>query len=241
MKFCEKSDNFHDKGFFYSVNAALEGVVHTLRFERNMRIHFLFGFIVLIGGVYFNFTAIEFMILCFAVTLVLVAELFNTVIEHAVDLIKDEYHPTAKIVKDVAAGAVFVSSLNSLVVGYLLFFRRIGGSIGKAIFIVKQSPWHITLITLLVVIGLVLLIKIIRKERFLLRGGMPSGHSAVAFAIWMILTLFTESTLVCFLVFFLALFIARSRKVSGVHTSIEIVAGSLIGSIMALLIYQILS
>jgi diacylglycerol kinase (ATP) len=106
--------------------------------------------------------------------------------------------------------------------------------------VIKQSPWHITFIILIVVIALVLAIKIIRREKDLLHGGMPSGHSAVAFAVWMVVTLVTSSPLVSLLVFLLAFIIARSRKVSGTHTIFEVTAGSAIGAAAALLIYQIL-
>jgi diacylglycerol kinase (ATP) len=66
------------------VNAALEGVVHTLKTERNMRLHFLAGFLVLIAGLYLNFDAVEMMFLCLAVTFVLVAEMFNTAVEYKI-------------------------------------------------------------------------------------------------------------------------------------------------------------
>lgn len=242
MSFFRKSERLYNKGFVHSVNAALEGVVHTLKTERNMRLHFLVGFFVLIAGIYFNITGVEFMLLCFSVTFVLVSEMFNTVVEHAIDLIKSKYHPKAKIIKDIAAGAVFVSSINAAIMGYLLLFRRyISGFINGAFYIVKQSSWHVTLIILLLVIGLVLLIKIIRKEKILLRGGMPSGHAAVAFAVWVVLSLATENALVCVLVFLLAALIAKSRMVNRVHTLIQVITGSILGAVTAFLLFQLLS
>jgi len=226
---------------FKSVNAALEGVVHTIQTERNMRLHFLAGFLVLIAGIYLNLGAVEFMLLCFAVTFVLVAEMFNTAVEHAIDLISEEYHPLAKVIKDIAAGAVFVSAVNAAIVGYILIFKRIGWGADKGLLKIKQSPWHITLIALLAVIGLVLLIKVVRGEKNLLRGGMPSGHAAFAFAVWMAISLVTGNVLVSILVFFLALLIAKSRMGNGVHTLWEVAAGSLIGALVSLLVFQILA
>jgi diacylglycerol kinase (ATP) len=223
-----------------SFSAAIEGVVHALKAERNMRIHFLLGALVTVLGIYLQLNYLEFMILCFAVSFVLVSEMFNTVVEHSFDLLSDEYHPKIKIIKDISAGAVFVSSVNAAVVGYILFFRRVAGSMTTGFGVIKQSPWHITFIILIVVIALVLAIKIIRREKDLLHGGMPSGHSAVAFAVWMVVTLVTSSPLVSLLVFLLAFIIARSRKVSGTHTIFEVTAGSAIGAAAALLIYQIL-
>ena len=227
-------------GFLRSFSTALEGVVHTLKSERNMRIHFAFAFVVLIAGVYLKFTRLEFIVLCFSVSFVLVAEMFNTAIEYIVDLVNDEYHPLAKIAKDIAAGAVFVSTVNAVITGYLLFVKRIDLFTGGAIFKLKQSSWNATLIVLLLVIGFVLLIKLILKEKHLLRGGMPSGHTAVAFCVWIMITLITENPLVCVLVLLLAVLIARSRVVNRVHNIWEVIAGALLGSLVALLAYQLL-
>ena len=241
MSSYKKSGSFYNRGFIYSVNTALEGIVHTLRSERNMRLHFLVGFLVLIAGVYFNLSAVEFMLLCFAVTFVLVAEMFNTAVEHAIDLISDKYHPLAKIIKDIAAGAVFVAAVNAAIVGYMLIKRRIGWSFDGAFLKIKQSPWHMTLIALLVVIGLVLFVKIWRKEEALLRGGMPSGHAAVAFAVWTVVSLVTGNALVSLLVFFLAVLIAKSRMTGGIHTLWQVIAGSILGTLIALFVFQLLS
>ncbi|MBD3426295.1 MAG: phosphatase PAP2 family protein [Candidatus Omnitrophica bacterium] len=240
MRFYKKPEKHFGSKFLLSVNAALEGVVHTLQSERNMRIHFAIAFLVLIAGIYLNLSPEQFMILCFAVTFVLVAEMFNTAIEHLTDHVSDEFHPTVKIIKDVSAGAVFVSAVNASITGYLLFAKRIAGGM-RGLLRIKQSPWHITLITLLVVIGVVILIKVIRKEKFLLKGGMPSGHSAVAFAVWVVISLLTMNPLVSILVFFLVLIIAKSRMTNGVHSLWEVIAGSLIGALVALLIFQMLS
>jgi diacylglycerol kinase (ATP) len=241
MSSYKKSESSCNRGFVYSVNTALEGIVHTLKSERNMRTHFLMGFLVLIAGVYFNLSAVEFMLLCFAVTFVLVAEMFNTAVEHAIDFISDQYHPLSKIIKDIAAGAVFVAAVNAAIVGYILVVKRIGWSLDGTFLRIKQSPWHITLIALLVVIGLVLFIKVARREESLLRGGMPSGHAAVAFAIWTMVSLITGNALVSLLVFFLAVLIAKSRMAGKIHTLWQVVAGSILGALAALLVFQLLS
>jgi len=235
------SKDSYNKSFFHSVNAALEGVVHTLQKERNMRLHFLVGFLVIIAAIYLNVRGPEFMILCFAVTFVLAAEMFNTAIEYTIDLISDKYHPAAKVIKDISAGAVFVSAVNAAITGYLLIVRRAVTSFDGAFLLIKQSHWHITAIILLGVVGVVLLIKVARKEKSLLRGGLPSGHSAVAFAVWAIVSLFTENALVSILVFLLAAIIAKSRMAGGIHTLSQVVLGGLLGAFTSLLVFQLLS
>lgn len=228
------------KSFYDSVSAALDGVVHTLISERNMRFHFLAAFLVLAAGAYFNLSGTEFMFLCFAVTLVLIAEMFNTAIEHAIDLISQEYHEKARIVKDIAAGCVFISAVNAALVGYFIAIRYLDADLERSFAAVRRTPWHITLLALLAVTGAVLAIKIKRKEKALLRGGMPSGHAALAFSVWVAVTLITADAVVSFLVFLLAFFIAKSRITSHVHSFWETLAGALIGLLITVGVFQFL-
>lgn len=228
-------------GILQSFSFALEGIVHTLRHERNMRIHFLFGFLVLIFGVYVKLSAMEFMLLSLTVSFVLVAEMVNTAVEYGVDLIEENYHPLAKIIKDISAAAVFVSSVNAAVVGYLLMIKQVDWDGGPLLVMkVKHAPAHLTLMTLILVVGFVLFIKVIRREKALLRGGMPSGHSAVAFAVWTSVSLITANLLVAVLVLMLAVMIARSRVAVGIHSSWEVTAGAMVGSLITLLVFQLL-
>ena len=71
-----------------------------------MKFHIISAIIVLIAVLFFNLSRIEFLIVYLAIALVFICELFNTAIEGVVDVIVDVYHPKAKIIKDVAAGAV---------------------------------------------------------------------------------------------------------------------------------------
>ena len=238
MNYYKKSKK--ENNFFNSVVFALEGVVHTLQSERNMRFHFIGGFLDLIIAVYFNITGIEFMILSITITFVLVAEMFNTAMENIVDLIKKDYNKLAKIAKDIAAGAVFVSSINACIVGYILLYKRVEKCFKTGFFLIKQSSWHLTIIILIIIIGLVLFIKIKGKEKNLLKGGMPSGHTAVVFSIWIIVSLITKHSLVCFLTLFLAILVAKSRIKNKIHTYWEVFVGGVLGVLVTLLVWQLL-
>jgi len=240
MSFLKNIKRSYNRNFWHSVNFALEGIIHTLKSERNMRIHFIVGFFVIIAGICFDLTSVEMMILLFATSFVLVAEMFNTAIEYLADAVSgDEYHPAIKVVKDITAGAVFVSAINAGLTGYILVVNRLNFHTGKFFFKIRNSHWHTTLIALIACIGIVLLI--IRREKDLLRGGMPSGHTAAAFAIWMAVSLITLNSLVSVLVFFLAFIVARSRLYSGIHKTWEVVAGGLLGALVTLLIFQVIS
>ncbi|NQV04743.1 MAG: diacylglycerol kinase [Candidatus Omnitrophica bacterium] len=223
-----------------SFNSAVEGFVYVFKSQRNMRLHFAIGLFVVLFGVVLNFTYIELILLCLTISFVLFAEMFNTAVEHTIDLVKEEFHPLARIVKDICAGAVLLSALSAMVVGYMLFVSRAGVRIEDNIIKIRESSWHVTFIILLAVLAIVVMVKILFHTGTPLRGGMPSGHSALAFAIWMIVSLFYPNSLVVFLVFILAFLVARSRIRDGVHSTLEVFTGSVLGILATLLVFQFL-
>jgi diacylglycerol kinase (ATP) len=105
-------------------NNAAEGVVHALRTQRNLWIHFTVAAAVLVAAIAFRVSRIELMVLLLAITFVLVAELVNTAIEATVDVSSTSFDPMAKLAKDIAAGAVLVAALNAVAVAYLVFSVR---------------------------------------------------------------------------------------------------------------------
>ena len=76
-----------------------------------------------------------------------------------------------------------------------------------------------------------------------LRGGLPSGHAAVAFAGWMAVTLILEDSARLFLIssvtFIMALLVAQTRVESGVHSSSEVASGAVLGALVTLLLFQV--
>ena len=207
-----------------------------------MRLHFLFALLVLVLGAYLNFTKVELLLLLMIVTLVLVLEMMNTAIELTIDLLKNKYHPLARLIKDISAGAVFLSVLSAIVVGYFLFLRRFATRVDSGVVIEKiaRSPWYVTFVALLLVLFLVLVGKVFFHKGTPFRGGMPSGHAAFAFSVWTIIAFATRSGLVIFLTFLMAFLIARSRLNEQVHTVWEVIAGALLGILATVLILQLL-
>jgi len=223
-----------------SFNSAIEGFVYVFKSQRNMRLHFIMGLSVLLLAVFLNFTYIELIILSLAIAFVLFAEMFNTAIEHTIDLIKEEFHPLARIVKDVCAGAVLLSVLAAVIVGYTLFASRVGVRIEDNIVKIRESSWHVTFVILLTILLLVVLSKLLLRKGTPFRGGMPSGHSAIAFSIWAIVSLLYPNSLVIFLVFVLAFLVSRSRVRDKVHSMLEVFIGAMLGVLITVLIFQIL-
>lgn len=228
-----------DVRFVESFNAAIEGFIYVLKTQRNMRVHFLTALLILLLGIYLNFTSTEILILCLTITFVLAAEMINTTVELVVDMIKSEFHPIARIVKDISAGAVLLTSINAVIVGYLLFSKKIPFRIEDGIVRIRQSPWHLTFISLILVLGMVIIGKILFHKGTPFRGGMPSGHSAVAFSIWTIIVFMTNNSIVVLLTFLMAFLIARHRIKDAVHTFWEVLAGSVLGVLITTLVFQL--
>jgi diacylglycerol kinase len=104
-------------GFGY----AFSGLWYALRTQRNVRVQLLIAILAIILGILLRISAVEFALIFVAITAVLITELFNTVFEMCIDLSTPEYHPLAKIAKDVAAGAVLLNAMLSVVIGLFVF------------------------------------------------------------------------------------------------------------------------
>lgn len=223
-----------------SFNAAIEGFVYVFKSQRNMRLHFLGGLFAVLLGILLNFTYIELILLCLTIAFVLFAEMFNTAIEYTIDLVSQEYHPLARIVKDIGAGAVLLSAMTAVVIGYILFVSRAGIRIEDNIVKIRESNWHITFIVLILILVIVVLSKLFLQRGTPLRGGMPSGHTAIVFSIWTIISFLYPNSLVIFLVFVLAVLVARSRVNSRIHSLMEVFIGALVGIMVTVLVFQFL-
>ncbi|HEY5003498.1 MAG TPA: diacylglycerol kinase family protein [Ktedonobacteraceae bacterium] len=104
-------------GFAY----AFQGLGYAFRTQRNIRVHATIAVVAIILGLVLHISALEFAMVFIAITSVFSAEMFNTVIELSIDLSTPEYHPLAKIAKDVAAGAVLLSAFLAIIIGLFIF------------------------------------------------------------------------------------------------------------------------
>ena len=106
--------------FFVSFKFAGEGVLHAIRTQRNFRFHLVAAVVIALFGAWLRLSCESWAILALTVGVVLVIEMVNTAAEAMVDLTSPDYHPLAKLVKDVAAGAVLVGAITAVVVGLLV-------------------------------------------------------------------------------------------------------------------------
>jgi diacylglycerol kinase len=81
--------------------------------------------LVLIAGIYFNITLLEWIFIVLAAGMVFAAEAFNTAIEIDMNLTSPEFHPHARDTKDVAAGAVLITAIVAMIIGVIIFLPRI--------------------------------------------------------------------------------------------------------------------
>lgn len=109
--------------FFRSFRYAIEGILTATK-EQNLRFHLLSAMIVVLAGMLTGLSTTEWLLITFVIACVIGAELFNSAIERVVDLASPEIHPLAKQAKDMAAGAVLVFAVASVIIGLLIFLPK---------------------------------------------------------------------------------------------------------------------
>jgi len=228
-----------------SFNYAFEGIIHVLRTQRNLRIHFAIAAAVLVAAVVVNVSKLELIALLLSITFVLIAEMLNSAIEGAIDATTTSFDPNAKLAKDVAAGAVLIASVNALAVGYLVFAGKVADRSSELLDRLRDAPAELTLVALVLTIIVVLATKAYTGRGTPLRGGLPSGHAALAFAGWMAATYVLGGDrhrfLISSLTFIMALLVAQTRIESGVHSTLEVFYGGVLGALVTLVLFQVLS
>ena len=234
-----KPNNMKPNNWHESLNCAIEGILHAAKTQRNIKYHFIAAVVVLTLSLFLPLSLIEFVALVMSITLVLFAEMINTALEYTIDLIHEQYHPLAKIVKDTAAGGVLIASLGAIVMGYMILSKPVFYYMSQAIEIIKRTPDQITIIAIVVVIILVVLIKARTGRGRPLTGGMPSGHAAVSFSVWTAVSLITMDPFIVLITLLLALMASNSRIILGIHSTKEVALGGTIGCLVTLLFFQI--
>jgi len=229
---------------FDSFNYAFEGIIHVLRTQRNLRIHFAIAVLVLVLALVVNVTKMELIVLLLSIAFVLIAEMLNTAIEAAIDIATTSFDPMAKLAKDIAAGAVLIAAVNALAVGYLVFSNKIADRSSTLLERLRQAPAEITLVALVITVIVVIATKAFTGRGTPLRGGVPSGHAALAFAAWMAATYVADARhrfLISSLALIMAFLVAQTRVESGVHSALEVTYGALVGALATLVVFQLFS
>ena len=188
-------------------------------------------------------TKLELIALCISITFVLIAEMLNTAIEAAIDIATTSFDPMAKLAKDIAAGAVLIADQRDRRLPRL---RREGrrplvasarpppAGAGRVHARRPRPDDH-------------------HRDRHEglhrrgtpLRGGLPSGHAALAFAGWMAIDLHNGRRATALslssVALILAFLVAQTRVESGIHSALEVTYGGLVGALATLVVFQVFS
>lgn len=223
----------------WSFQYAIEGVVYAIRTQRNMRIHVGAAIGALVTALLLGIDRLGLVAIVFVIALVFVTELVNTAVEATVDIATQQYEPLAKIAKDVAAGAVLVASLTALVVAYLVMFERLKDVVASGLDFARLAAPDVAVIALGLTLLAVLIAKAVAREKNYLRGGWPSGHTALAFGIAVTIGFMTNSPAATLLALFGAFLVAQSRVEGNIHTVPQVILGALLGILLPVAVYQL--
>ena len=108
-----------------SVGFAFKGAILLLKTEASIKIQFTLGVIVTIAGFYYNISTTEWLIQLLAIGLVMCAEGMNTAIEAIADFIHPEHHQKIGLIKDIAAGAVFIAAIFTSIIGFIIYIPKV--------------------------------------------------------------------------------------------------------------------
>lgn len=221
---------------------AFNGIVHTFRTQRHMRVHLYVTFITVLGALILNLRLREILVLMFMITFVLVAEMFNSAIEATVDLVSPNYHPLAKFAKDIAAGAVLITTVMAIIVGSMI---AVGDDQWERIRIALTSESIGASVPLRLVAGVFLCIVIVvigkglGKHGQVFQGGLVSGHAALGFFLATAVVFLTDNAVVSAVAVLLAAVIAQSRWEARFHSVFELSLGASVGAILGVLLFGI--
>lgn len=221
---------------------AVSGIVFTFRTQRHMRFHLYVVLIVILIGILLDIPLREMLVLLFTISLVLVAEMFNSAIEATVDLVSPTYSPLAKFAKDISAGAVLITTIVALVVGFLLMLGqshwedlRISlTSENVGLPFVWRFVFGVVVLFVIIVIG-----KGLGKRGQVLKGGLVSGHAAYAFFMACTVPFIVDHVLATVIAILLAALVAQSRWEAKIHTVFELALGAGVGSLLAIFIFLV--
>ncbi len=233
-----RSQAWRPKSVVVSFRHAAEGIAHAFRTQRNMRFHTAAFAAMFLAGMVLRLPRMEMIALVFVCALVLISELFNTAIEATVDMITDRYHPAAKFVKDIAAGAVLVSAITAAVVGCIIFLGALNLEVSRQRMLNPSTvPQFVGAFLLLMV--LVLALKVTAGKGTLLYGGAISGHTAVAFFMATAVVVLAPHIWVGVFAYGIAALVGQTRVEAKAHTVREVIVGAIAGTLAVLLLLRV--
>jgi diacylglycerol kinase (ATP) len=226
------------KKWLYSVDNAIEGILYAAKTERHVRFHLYSAAALLVVCFTFGINKWEFIILTTMAAVVIVAEMFNSSIESVVDLVSPHKQESARIAKDIAAGAVLISSFVSLAAAYFILKPYVSDFYHNGIKISRHSGDDIAVASLIIIMIFVVILKAYHGQAHPLKGGMPSGHAALSFSIFVSISLINPIPSFIILSLTFAVIVSLSRIYLKIHSFIEVLAGAVLGSVTTFLLFK---
>lgn len=247
----KNKEKIKNSNFIDACNNAVNGLIYATTTQSNIKKQLFIATCVLILSLFYKLETTHFLCLTFAVFLVIFAEMVNTAIETVVDLFTDKFHPKAKIAKDVGAGAVLLMAINSVIVAYFIFLNETPiGEISKTIFqSMVSSPKHLIFVSIILTIIAILVFKAYgsknlynksknsSKINVINKKSIPSGQTAIAFAVLTAIWINTQNILIFAMALILSLMILENRVESKIHSFAECIFGGFMGVLIVLLVF----
>jgi hypothetical protein len=123
------------------------------------------------------------------------------------------------------------------------FADRLSAPSSRLVERLREAPSNLTLIALILIILIVISSKALTRRGTPLSGGLPSGHAALAFGGFTAITFIVEEqrVVVAFVALIMALLVAQTRVEAGIHTTTEVVLGAVIGTLVTMILFQVLA
>ncbi len=222
-----------------SANNAINGILHAAKTQRHLNFHLTAAFSVLLICVVVGVGKYDFAAVALVILVVIVAEMFNSALEATVDLATQEYKELARTAKDIAAGAVLISAVGALVIGFLILTPHIVRLWRGDYRVPRYAAGNIAVLAVIMIMLIVILIKGRSGSISPLHGGFPSGHTASAFSLWISLVHVTANPWLIGLGLLGALLVGVGRLRLKVHTWWDILFGALLGSAVTLVLFRV--
>ncbi len=226
--------------YYESINYAIEGILQAAKTQKHVRLHLFSAAFLLLFCFLLGIEMNDFIILTIMASIVMVSEMLNSAIETVVDIVSPEYSEKARIAKDIAAGAVFVAAVMALTVAYYILKPYFYEFAENGIILTKHANDDIAVGAIIIVLIVVIMMKSLFGKQHPLKGGIPSGHAALSFSIFISSLFILNSITVWIVVFIFAFCISASRYILKVHNFFEVIAGIITGSGITYLLYFIL-
>lgn len=228
-----------------SFSNAVNGLFEAFYQERNLRIHLIFALFVILSTFFLSLTTWELVIILIVVALVFITELFNTSIEILSDKVESNKDERIKMVKDISAAAVLISAVLSVIVGIIIFSKKISSNTPLLIQKISALPEYVYLFVFVFVLLSSMFVKIlymrIKGRGANVQGGIISVHSALAFSTFTFIAIHNWNDYVSiFMSLVLALLVAQSRLEAKIHTLQEIINGAIFGIIITYVLINLI-